>query len=127
MRPEVSISVITLRTAAGLPRNPASRHGHGRSPPDEVAGADCLIPAGADVLAQAVTTASVRGEVRRADGVLLDGPVVTSRNEANGFAAGSAARRGRFLVPGTGTWRTSRSRVRQPGFDSFAVFRSGPL
>ena len=55
---------------------------------------------GADVRAQGVTTATIQGTVRAADGSDVDGARVEVVNGATGFAVDVEVRSGRFLVQG---------------------------
>ncbi len=59
-----------------------------------------LLSAGPDLLAQGVTTASVRGTVRTVDGTDADGTRVTVRNMATGFVVRAEVQHGRFVVQG---------------------------
>ena len=58
------------------------------------------LPARSALLAQSVTTAAIRGTVRGADDVALEGARVTVLHTATGFVAHGEARRGRFLIQG---------------------------
>lgn len=62
--------------------------------------AGSLLPLGSDLLAQGVTTATIRGTVRAADDTGADGTRVEVLNTATGFVVVSEVRYGRFLVQG---------------------------
>lgn len=75
-----------------------------------------LVPVGASLLAQGVTTAVILGTVRAGDATDVDGARVAVVNAATGFAVESEVRRGRFLVQGLEIGGPYSITIRRIGF-----------